>query len=131
MAKRGPKVPHHPIIPEPESSDLSARRCWATAQPTDSGTRRLGRGPTPPPWVKVARQVGTLWPWYYRSVFFSLPIALPSPPVIAPPGISSAPIPGAPISGIPAGGSCVLIVRSSLSLSLSPAFSLGLVFAAN
>src|SRR3954467_5756365 len=56
------------IIPELESSDLSARRCWATAQPTDSGTRRLGRGPTPPPWVKVARQVGTLWPWYHLSV---------------------------------------------------------------
>jgi hypothetical protein len=26
----------------------------------------LGRGPTTPPWVKVARQVGTLWPWYER-----------------------------------------------------------------
>src|SRR3954468_4537426 len=53
-------------MPEPESSDLSARRCWATAQPTDSGTRRLGRGPTTPPWVKVARSLGTFRLWYHR-----------------------------------------------------------------
>src|SRR3954464_3673013 len=31
------RATHQRLIPEPESSDLSARRCWATAQPTDSG----------------------------------------------------------------------------------------------
>src|SRR3954468_10563014 len=67
MKCHGPEGRAGSLIPEPGSSDLSARRCWATAQPTDSGTRRLGRGPTPPPWVKVARQVGTLWPWSDRT----------------------------------------------------------------
>src|SRR3954447_18460369 len=52
------------VIPEPESFDLSARRRWATAQPTDSDTCRLGRGPTSPPWVKVARRVRTFRLWY-------------------------------------------------------------------
>src|SRR3954470_5453936 len=56
------------VIPQPESSGLSCdfhpwRSCWATAQPTSAGIRRLGRGPTP-----TRRQVRTFRLWYNMAI---------------------------------------------------------------